>query len=56
MHHNIVISLMIATIFVGTYIAFLFPWDGDRKPKLNKFAGAGVSEKPKKPEQYNNKD
>ena len=49
----ILVSLMIATVLGGVYVCFFFPWDGDRKPESHKFAGAGVSEKPNKPERYN---
>jgi len=50
---HILVSLMIATVLGGVYVAFLFSWDGDRKPKPAKFAGAGVSEKSVKSERYN---
>ena len=49
----VLISLMIATIFVGVYFAFLFSLAWEKKPKPSKFAGAGVGEKATKPKQYN---
>jgi len=51
--HILLISLIITTVLGGAYVCFLFPWDGEKKPKPAKFAGAGVSEKPVKPQRYN---
>jgi len=51
--HILLVSLMIATVLGAAYIAFIFPWDGDKKEKPKKFAGVGVGEKATKPKQYN---
>ena len=38
-----IFAVIIVGLLIGVGVSFLYPWDGDRKPKPRKFAGAGVA-------------